>query len=176
MKPHPAAEKTLLLKGRAFRLRDLVAGDRDRYQIFFNALSEESIRCRFGHLIAKLTLAGAAERTQLDAQAEKAIVAVDKSTGDFVAIGRCCLDRSRGEAEISLVVAENMRNLGLGRAILGELVARAHHEGSHCINAYIATKNAPILSLLRERGFTIVADALSEETKLSLKVRCPGGT
>ncbi len=164
------------LKGREFILLDLRLADVDKYMIFFNELSEESVRCRFGHLLAKLTKSAAEQRTRGDAESEKAVAVFDGQQDRIVAIGRCSLDAKAEDAEVALVVSETMRRLGLGRFLLHQLIRIAQNENSRSISAFIATKNAPVIKLLQSAGFVMQPANHGDDLRLVLKISPEGLT
>ena len=110
------------LKEQRFVLRSLGQADVDKYLVFFNALSEESIRCRFGHLLASLSASAAKQRTNGNTEGEKTVAIFDQPQERIIAVGRCYLDGKTREAEIALVVADAMRRLGLARFLLRQLI------------------------------------------------------
>lgn len=158
------------LEGRPFVLRSLVQTDVDKYRLFFNELSEESIRCRFGHLLAKLTGDEAAQRTKRTSEGEMALVILDGQQDQIVAVGRCYSDRPTAKAEIALVVSESMRRLGLGRFLLAQLIQIARDEKTRLIEAFISTQNTPILRLLQSAGFLLQPVKNGDDQKLVLDV------
>lgn len=158
------------LAGHEFVLRDLGRSDVKKYLVFFNALSEESVRCRFGHLLAKLSEAAAQQRTQENTEDEKAVAIFDAAQERIVAIGRCYLDGNAKEAEIALVVAEDQRRLGLGRWLLGQLINIARQANSRSISAFIATQNAPVVRLLLSARFVVQPSNQGEDLELTLRL------
>lgn len=156
--------------GREFVLRHLSQADVREYLIFFNALSEESIRCRFGHLLAKLNESAAQQWTNGNAEHEKAVAIFDASQERIVAVGRCYLGGKMEETEIALVVAEDLRRLGIGRWLLQQLIGIARHANSRTVSAFIATKNAPMVNLLRSVGFVVRSANQGEDLKLTLEI------
>jgi L-amino acid N-acyltransferase YncA len=59
----------------------------------------------------------------------------------------------RGVGEISVYVAEEARGAGLGRVLLGELVARAEESGYWTLTAGVFPENVASLRLHRACGF-----------------------
>lgn len=57
------------------------------------------------------------------------------------------------DSEIALVVSEKVRRLGLGRVLLKQLIQLAKDGASKTVRAYVATRNAPVITLLRSEGF-----------------------
>ena len=158
-----------LLNGEKFVLRSLREADVEKYLIFFNELNEESIRCRFGYLISKLTESAAKQRMDGKTENEEAIAIFDGSQDRIFAIGRCYLDNKTMDAEIALVVSESMRRLGLGRVLLDQLINIAREGRSRSVSAFLATKNAPVVKLLQSAGFVLQSADDGGDLKLVLK-------
>ncbi|MBE7156863.1 MAG: GNAT family N-acetyltransferase [Rhodospirillales bacterium] len=158
------------LEDQSFVLRPLVQADVAKYQVFFNDLSVESVRCRFGHLLAKLTETEAARRTDGNTDGETAVAILDEPQQRIVAVGRCYLDGHGAQAEVALVVAEPLRRLGLGRVLLAQLIEVARNQKARSISAYIATQNAPVLRLLQSAGFVRQSAGHEDDLKLVLNV------
>ena len=158
------------MEGHRFILRHLRQADAEKYQVFFNELDEESVRCRFGYLISKLTEAAARQRTVGNAENEKSLAVFDDHQDQIIAVGRCCLDDKTADAEIALVVSEPMRGLGIGRFLLDQLVEIAIEEKSKSVSAFLATKNAPVIKLLHSAGFTLDSAHDGDDLKLVLKI------
>jgi RimJ/RimL family protein N-acetyltransferase len=153
------------LKGHDLVMRELQRDDVDKCLEFFNSLSEESIRCRFGHLLAKLTRSTAKQRTATG-EDEKAIAIFDHQQTRIVAIGRCYFGPQANTSEIALVVSESHRRCGLGRFILDQLIRIARDRSSGSIHAFIATQNAPVIKLLKSAGF--LARSATDENDVEL--------
>jgi phosphinothricin acetyltransferase len=58
--------------------------------------------------------------------------------------------------EDSVYVARGHRNAGLGRLVLGELIARARAHGHHSMLARVTAKNAASIRLHERLGFSVV--------------------
>ena len=141
------------LNGYEFILRTLARADSEKYLIFFNGLSDDSIRCRFGHLITKLTEPEAEKRTDINSENEKALAIFDAEYSQILAVGRCYFYTKTKDSEVALVVSEGVRRLGLGRFLLQHLIQIAINRNSRSVHAYVATRNAPVVALLRSVGF-----------------------
>ena len=98
--------KSILLKRQKFVLRLLEPTDVEAYVTLFNQLGEETIRCRFGHLIANLTPATAGPFLGDNTPQARAVAVFNEEQDRIAAIGRCYLDPKTKDAEIAIVVAE----------------------------------------------------------------------
>ncbi len=160
----------ITLKEHEFILRALAQSDSEKYLIFFNGLSDNSIRCRFGHLIAKLTVPEAEKRTDSKLESEMALAIFDAECSKILAIGRCYFDTQTKDSEVALVVSEEVRRLGLGRLLLQHLIQIAINGNSRSIHAYVATRNAPVVALFRSVGFAGQSVDDNGDLQLTLKV------
>lgn len=157
------------LKGQDFAMRDLRVADAGKYTELFNGLSEESICCRFGNQLAKLSTKDAEQRI-LKVHNERAIAVFDASHSKIVAVARCCLVPATDESEEAIVVAEPNRRSGLARFLLEQLIAEARKFRCKSVSAYIATRNAPVIKLLISAGFHIVPHPDNDDLKLTLQL------
>jgi GNAT superfamily N-acetyltransferase len=90
----------------------------------------------------------------IDHHQREALVAVDPSTGDVVAVARYVEipDQPR-VAEVAATVADDWQGLGLGQALLGQLVARAREEGYSTLRANVLAVNKRAIGMLVRAGF-----------------------
>ena len=156
------------LQGCEFVLRDLCKEDADKYLTFFNGLSVEAIRCRFGHQLAKLTLATAEQRVSASGEGERALAVFDKGEEQILAIGRCFYESE--DSEIAVVVADSARRLGVGGFVLHQLIQVAEENGCRSVHAYIGTENAPVIKMLRAAGFVAQRREPGEDLQLTLSL------
>ncbi len=156
------------LQGCEFYLRDLCKKDADKYLRFFNGLSVDDMRCRFGHQLAKLTMASAEQRVGATRDCERALAVFDQRDDEIVAIGRCFFDTE--DSEVAVVVADSARRLGLGRFVLDQLIEIARDNGCRTVNAFIGTENAPVIKLLQLMGFVEQPRESGEDLQLTLSL------
>jgi GNAT superfamily N-acetyltransferase len=90
----------------------------------------------------------------VDHHQREALLAVDPSTGDDVAIVRYVeIPGEPRVAEIAAIVADDWQEVGLGRALLGQLVARAREEGYSTLRANVLAVNKRAIAMLLRAGF-----------------------
>lgn len=163
----------LTLGQRRFRICPLSANDAAAYRTFFNELDAPTIRCRFGHMIAALSLDEARRMADHDPDRAPALAVFDQDSQAIVAIGRMTTAPDHQSAEIAVVVSVAFRRLGLGRIVLEQLIALARSKQLLELQAFIATDNAPVHRLLLSLGFHIIEPAANDEdadTAFALKL------
>lgn len=84
-----------------------------------------------------------------------AILAVVQEGQDEVAIGVARFKRPPGEAdaEAAVVVRDDWQRLGVGQAILGQLIDIAQRLGIRRLKGYVHPGNRPVMKLLRSLGY-----------------------
>ncbi|HEY3943989.1 MAG TPA: GNAT family N-acetyltransferase [Solirubrobacteraceae bacterium] len=124
-----ATTAATLTDARVALLRPLDSSDRERIVAAFDRLSEESRYRRFFAPLLQLSDRSLEYLTDIDHSDHEGIIALDPGTDELIGVARYV----RGEpgsdrAEAAVVVADDWQHVGLGRALLERLVARAHVE------------------------------------------------
>ena len=150
-----ATTSATLTDGRVALLRPLDSSDRERVVAAFDRLSEESRYRRFFTPLHQLSDRSLEYLTDIDHSDHEAIIALDPGTDELIGVARYV----RGEpdsdrAEAAVVVADDWQHVGLGRALLERLVARARAEGICRFTALVQADNRRALELLAEIGPT----------------------
>jgi acetyltransferase len=135
--------------------------------------SARTIRMRFFSLVKTLSRDSLIRLCHLDYDREMALVAVH-TKGDkpmILGVSRYYLHRETGEAEFALVVSDSHQRLGLGRHLLGRLIAIAKERGVKKLIGQVLRENAPMLALTTSLGFsapvTVEEDVVKVERDLS---------
>jgi acetyltransferase len=136
--------------------------DAEALQAFIRELSEQSRYMRFVSMMRELTPRMLARYTQLDYDREVALVAVTDVPNPAhrghlheIIIGLAHYLRNpdgRG-AEYALVVADAWQRRGLGRQLMGGLIAAAREQGLEYIDGFVLAANRPMLGLMAQLGF-----------------------
>lgn len=116
----------------------------------FARLSEESRRLRF--LGPKPSLSSGELRylTEVDGHHHEALSAIDRETGEAIAIGRFVRSpKSPETAEVAITVADAWQRRGLGKLLLEELAERAREEGITSFTALVSHDNRNMQGLLK---------------------------
>jgi acetyltransferase len=117
--------------------------------------SEHTIRMRFFSLVKTLSHDSLIRLCHLDYEREMALVAVleDGQGPHILGVSRYYLQPETGDAEFALVVGDAYQRQGLGRHLLGRLIAVAKERGIRRLVGQVLAENGPMLALARKLGF-----------------------
>lgn len=152
------AQRWALPGGRVVVLRPLRPGDRCAEQSFFNGLSRDSRHQRFHFGLRELSPGLLTLLTDVDQRLHRAwVVEADANNGTanrpVIADARFVRDpTSASLAEFALAVADDWQGLGLGRRLMGHLMAAARGQGVQRLFGDVLTENRRMLALMREFG------------------------
>jgi acetyltransferase len=160
--PYPVElEATVTLQdGSRLRVRPIRPEDAAAEVAFVAGLSDESRYLRFMYHLHELTPRMLARFTQVDYDRELALIALAGKPGDekIVGVARYVANPDRESAEFAVVVADAWQGRGLGRALMGKLIASAKRRGFHRLIGSILGINASMQKLVRALGFRLRAD------------------
>lgn len=150
----PAVQVTLA-DGMRVLLRPARAEDAAAIRALFQGLSERSTWLRFFTLCPRLDrVVGWA--TEVDNDHRLGVVAVAADSGQLIAHAGLERDRHQPDrAEFALVIADPYQGRGLGRVLLGRLVAAAQHVGIGRLTAEVLAENHRMLNLLRQAPYPV---------------------
>jgi acetyltransferase len=153
--PYPAELEGELHLRDATRVpvRPMRPEDADLERRFFAGLSQRSRYQRFMQHLSDLPPQMLARFTQLDYDRELALVALDPSSRDFVAVGRYAPNPDGTTAEFALTVADAWQGKGVGRALLERLCETARDAGYLALYGHILGANSEMLDLAARLGF-----------------------
>lgn len=138
------SERVALGPGIEVLIRPIRATDKHLLSDGFNRLSPESRFQRFFAPVLKLNQSDLQYLTEVDHHNHEALVAIDPDEGDLIGSARYVRTspyRDR-QAEVAIVIADNWRGKGLGKALLSRLSIRAREEGVTHFLAVILADNA----------------------------------
>jgi RimJ/RimL family protein N-acetyltransferase len=145
-----------LADGRTVAIRPIRPDDADRLRAFDGALSEPSRRLRYHGWMPALSAEQATAMATVDGVRRIALVAVAGHGSDTRLIADCRLytqPGSDGRPEVAIAVADDHRNLGLGAALLRQLLAAAADASVRAVVAQVRYDNEIMMHLLRTLGF-----------------------
>jgi len=150
------ADDVVLRDGTPVRMRPIRRTDLELERRFVNALSSRTRYLRL--LSARTLLPGELERwTDIDPAREIAWVAVT-GEGDGereLGVARCIRDDANPAIwDFAIVIGDAWQHLGLGRALLGRLMACAARAGVERLSSVTLSENHAMLSLARRLGFS----------------------
>jgi len=143
--------------GRRWRIRRLRPADGPRLRACFQRLSAEARQARFFGAKERLTDAEVEHFCRPDGWEHIALgafaVTADGADAELLGAARCLrLPARRDTAELAMAVADEVRGLGLGRALLKALVAHARPRGIRTLHCEVLTRNRPMRALAESFG------------------------
>jgi acetyltransferase len=169
--PYPTRyEQSWTLRGGGTCLvRPIRPDDAQMLQALVRGLTPESRYFRFVSTFAELPASMLSRFTLIDYDREMALVAVvpgraheddpAAAPGDrIVGVARYVITADQARCEFSLVVAEDMKGLGLGGRLMESILEAARERGLAEIVGYVLRSNAPMLALMKRLGFAVRRD------------------
>lgn len=142
---------------------------------FHGALSDQSIRARYFHMV-KLDQRVAHERMVrscfIDYDREMALVA-ERPDSSIVAVGRLIRQRDETSAEFALIVSDRFQGRGLGTELLGRLLDVARREGIGRVVGDILRDSLGMLRICGKTGFQLREDKSAVRAEIDVSTR-PG--
>jgi acetyltransferase len=110
--------------------------------------------------------------SQLDYDRDIAFVALEVETGDLAGICRFASDPDHESAEFGFMIRSDLQGLGLGTALMRQLLDYARAEGLARIDGLILRENGAMLDLAaRMRFFRVPETDASEAVRVRLLLR-----
>ena len=148
-------DRVKLRDGREVLLRPLDSDDKELLQGAMSRMSPESRYRRFFGPHDQLTERELAYLTEIDHHDHEAVAAIDPDTGEALGVTRFVrIDHDSDRAEAAVAVVDDWQGLGLGRALLEQLSARARQEGIQHFVALVQAENERAVSALSGLGPT----------------------
>ncbi len=142
--------------GRTITIRPIRPEDEPRHRQFLEGLAPDDLRLRFFLARPALQHSELARMTQIDYDREMAFI-VDAPGSDggleMLGIGRTVCDPDRIEAEFALVVRSDLKGVGLGTLLLGQLIEHARSRGVIRLAGVVLRENTRMLALAHAMGF-----------------------
>ncbi len=142
-------------RGEAVTIRPIRPEDAAAHAALFHRLSPEDVRFRFFSAMRTLSAEQVARMTQMDYDREMALIAVQQSTGDTVAVARLVCEQDRRSAEFAVAVQSDMKGRGLASRLVRRLIEWGRARGVAEIVGQVLADNAPMLAFARHLGFEI---------------------
>ena len=171
-----------LRDGRSCRIRLIEAADADRLQQFVRGLSAASAQQRFFGSVHELSEAQLKRFTASADPMDFALIAhalyegVDPAIEPFTGTARCLRTRpgragggqagQAPELEFAVTIADAWQDVGLGRLLLGELIALARARIVAALVGEALSDNTRMIELVRQLGFTVRPDPSDARTTL----------
>ncbi|MGA0604081.1 GNAT family N-acetyltransferase [Caulobacter sp. KR2-114] len=154
IRPYPAGLEHDLPAGDGdvLHVRPIRPDDAPRLIDLVDRSAADDVRLRFRSGLARLPDVWAARLSQIDYDREMAFVAEDGG-GDILGVARIAADPENEEAEFALMVRSDRQRLGLGHALLSDVVAYARTRGLRRVWGEIARDNHRMLDVAKDLGF-----------------------
>jgi GNAT superfamily N-acetyltransferase len=157
--------------GTRLELRPLGPEDKDGLAAGFRRLSARSRYRRFLSPTPQLSARQLAYLTEVDHRDHEALVAVEPSSRDGLAVARYVRSREHPEqAEFAVAVADDWQRRGLGTVLLRHLAARAREEGITSFTGVALADNLPARRLLERLGPVRLLGAHDGTVEVSLEI------
>ena len=154
--PRHLAQQTFLRDGTPLTLRPIRPEDAEHEAQFMRDLSSEAKAMRFMGAVNELSPELLAQFTQIDYRREMALVAMADIEGQTVQVGvaRYVINPDWKSCEFAIVVSDRIQHQGLGTKLMKGLFSAAQDHGLEVIEGTVLRKNAPMLRLMKDLGFT----------------------
>lgn len=138
------SERVVLGPGIEVLMRPIRETDKHLLADGFQRLSPEARFQRFFAPVVKLSESDLTYLTEVDHHHHEALVAIDPDEGYLIGVARYIrtLPYREREAEVAIVVSDEWRGKGLGKALLSRLAIRAREEGVTHFLAVILADNS----------------------------------
>ncbi|MEM3162195.1 MAG: bifunctional acetate--CoA ligase family protein/GNAT family N-acetyltransferase, partial [Candidatus Bathyarchaeia archaeon] len=157
--PYPRKYTTefKMKNGMEVTLRPIKPEDEGMLRMFYQSLSEETVRLRFFQAIHHFPREFLTRQCNLDYDREIAIIAETREEGcrKMIAMGMLTTDPGRKSGEFAVVVGDQWQGRGLGSKLVDYLIKIGGDMGLKNIYAYISSDNAKMINLCAERKFKI---------------------
>jgi acetyltransferase len=155
--PSDLVESFQPIVGQAVVLRPLRREDHDIEHAFVSGLSPETRHNRLLGGAIRITREYVARLTTVDFSRDMALAAALMLEDREVLIGvaRYVRDADGRAAEFALVIADTWQDRGIGRRLMGKLIAVARGRGLERIYGDVLTTNLRMLAFCRKLGFAM---------------------
>ncbi len=161
IRPYPAelAHTVVLRDGAPILVRAIRPEDEDALVAMVARSAPEDLRLRFFRSIQKFPREVAARFTQIDYDREIGLVALAEGDDALLGLAGLVCDPERTSAEFAVMVRSDMQGLGLGWALMSDILAHARREGFRRVWGDVLRENQAMLGLAEELGFSVRPDA-----------------
>jgi acetyltransferase len=152
-------ERQITLRdGTAVFVRPIRPDDEALYGTFLAAVTPEDARMRFLGAMGKLSRSLIDSFTHLDYARAMAFVALDRASGELLAVVRLHNNAANDSGEYAIVVRSDCKGRGLGWQLMQIMIAYARTKGLRAIEGKVLHENTAMLDMCRQFGFAIAID------------------
>ena len=154
------------------QLRPIRPEDASKLAQLIEDLAPEDRRMRFFTPLQTLGTAALVRLTQIDYDREMAFVAyVEEVPNRLLGVARLAADPDNIAAEFAIVVRSEFHRRGLGKLMLGQLVAYAQARGTSELFGDVLAENHGMLALCAKLGFSV--DVPESQGVVRVRLRPP---
>jgi acetyltransferase len=158
--PRELEEWITLDSGRRLLLRPIRPEDEHDHDTLFEDLNPEDIRFRFFGMVRSLPHSERARYTQIDYDREMAFIAASsdqEGPPENLGVVRAISTAGGDYAEFAIIVRTDMKDQGLGRALLEKMICYLRSRGIRELRGEVLASNGVMLGLARSLGFQVAA-------------------
>jgi RimJ/RimL family protein N-acetyltransferase len=150
----PAPRTARFRDGRSVRVRPIRPSDAEALREFDGGLCEACRRFRYLGWMRPLTPEQALAMATVEFQERFALVATTRTEGREVIVADCRLIAEAGQpAEIAIAVADDHQGVGLGPALIRQMLSIAADHGIEVVEGRVRYDNERMMRVLRRLGF-----------------------
>lgn len=159
IRPYPQdLEQWVEWQGRLILLRPIRPEDAEQHHAFFRLLDPEDIHYRTFMQIRDLEASQLARLTQIDYDREMAFIATtdhDDANVETLGVARAVADSDNEAAEFAIILRSDLKGRGLGRVLLGKLIAYCRSHGTRELVGETLGDNRRMIALARAFHFEV---------------------
>ncbi|MCE3025696.1 bifunctional acetate--CoA ligase family protein/GNAT family N-acetyltransferase [Salinicola sp. DM10] len=189
--PYPEElRETVTLAGSEVEVRPIRGEDAPLITQFHTRLSEQSIRYRYFHHKAVLSMRELAQLSQINYDRQMAFIAVrrlppgeadeghemaaeKRGREEMLGVVRVWNDPDNIRTEFSIIVRDDLHGIGLGRLLMEKMIRYSRQVGTLVMVGTVMTDNQPMRRLLKQLGFTLVTNLEEGVIEATLKLNAP---
>lgn len=178
--PHEDEQYIETYGGQRILIRPIRPGDTSAYEAMFHKVERDDIRFRFFSYLKQLPSNELLRFEMIDYDLNINFIALgitESHQREMLGVVGATVLPEHSSAEFGLLVRSDQKGRGLGRMLMEKLIYTCSGRGIDTLRAEVMTRNAPMLSLMRNMDFQFFyqADGSYVEIKKNLRDIDTGG-